>query len=262
VAGVAAPRGVQPSAWTVPCGRTAGEPIARLLCFPYAGAGASVFRSWRLPPAMRTDVWAVQAPGRENRRAESPNLSLDALVTACVQHLSPLLDRPFALFGHSLGALVAFEFARSLRRAGGPQPTHLFVSSFRAPHLPRSREPVSALRGERFLERMYDMIGPSRMVLRDPELMLAAAPLVRAECAMGEHYEFRPEPPLVVPVTSFTAIDDNEVDVDEAAAWRKHTDQRFDMRTFSGGHLYVRDRANLVIAEIGRAMTRTLLEPE
>ena len=112
-------------------------PAIRLFCFPYAGAGASIYRDWRLPSEAGVQVLAVQPPGRENRREVPPLRRIEPMLDACARELAPLADRPFAFFGHSMGALVAFELTRLLRRRGSPLPAHLFLSAHRAPDLPR-----------------------------------------------------------------------------------------------------------------------------
>src|SRR4051812_1322263 len=121
------------SAWLV-CRSRRPEARLRLICFPYAGVGASIYRRW--PAALPADieVWAVQNPGRENRIREKPSTSIDELVDAIRGELGSLLERPFALFGHSMGAVLATELARKLHVAG-IEPVHLIVSGRRPPHI-------------------------------------------------------------------------------------------------------------------------------
>src|ERR1700694_2711560 len=139
----------------------------RLFCFPYAGAGASIFRAW--PDGLPTDVEVcpVQFPGRGTRLMERPFTRLSPLVEALAQALVPLLDKPFAFFGHSLGALVGFELARQLRRQTGVQPVRLFVSADRAPQIPPRDRPIHALPKGEFLVELRRLNGIPRKVLED-----------------------------------------------------------------------------------------------
>src|SRR5262249_2529543 len=148
------------------------DPFAplRLFCFPYAGGSASTYSRWpdRLPRGI--DVRAVQLPGRWNRLRETPLVHFDAVLRALDEVLPPLLDPPFVFFGHSLGALPAFEIACRLRDRGLPQPLQLFVSGRRAPQIPDSDTPSPDLDDDKFIERLRELNGTSPEVLRQPEL--------------------------------------------------------------------------------------------
>jgi surfactin synthase thioesterase subunit len=195
-------------------------------------------------------VWAIEPPGRETRRGEPVASTLEQLIDAYHQHLMPLLDRPFAFFGHSLGALAAYELTRLLRRHGGPQPIRLFLSGYPAPHRPVHREPISGLPDDRFISRMLEIAGPSQSAIRDPELLLLLAPVTRADCRLCERYRHGSETRLAVPVTCFAAIDDCEVTVADIEAWRDHTSASCRLRTYQGGHLFVRDHRRRMLLDI------------
>jgi surfactin synthase thioesterase subunit len=246
-----------PTRWARPVSGQRPAPALRLFCFPYAGAGASAYQGWRLPDELAAEVWAIQPPGRENRRDEPVTDDLDRLVAVCGAHLTPLLDRPFAFFGHSLGALAAFELTRLLRRRGGPRPVHLFLSAHRAPDLPPSRPPVSRLPDGQFLARLWRMAAPSPSVVRDPELLLLLAPMMRADFRLCEGYAYTSDAPVDQPVTCFAAVDDPEVDEDEVAAWERHTTGGYRLSRYTGGHLFVRDHAPRLLAEIAADLVVT-----
>lgn len=244
-----------PTRWAQLVSRPAGAPdgaragpALRLFCFPYAGAGASIYAGWQLPDGLPAEVWAVQPPGRENRRAEPCITDVDSLVRAYARHLLPLLDRPFAFFGHSLGALAAFELTRLLRQQRAPLPVQLFLAAHRAPDLLPKRGPVSTLSDDQFVARMWEIAGPSRSVIRDPELLLLLAPTIRSDFAACERYRYVPDAPLEAPVTCFAAVDDCELDLPEVAAWERHTFGAFQLRRYRGGHLFVRDHAHQLLA--------------
>jgi medium-chain acyl-[acyl-carrier-protein] hydrolase len=226
------------------------SPRVRLICLPYAGGSASLFRSWRLPAELAAEVLAVQLPGRENRAGEPPVRRLEPVVRALAGELAPLLDRPFAFFGHSMGALLAFELARVLRQGGGPAPAHLYVSAHRAPDLPNRHPGISTLPDAEFVARMDELAGPSPSAVRSSELLLLLAPTTRADFELCEHYAYRPGEPLDTPVTCFTAVDDPQVDEAESAAWRRHTTGPFRLHRLTGGHLFVRDHAPAVLAHV------------
>lgn len=233
--------------WLRRCGGVE-EPALRLICLPYAGAGASVYQGWRLPAELSAEVWAVQPPGRESRYGEPPVRRVEPMVDAIAAALRPLLDRPFALFGHSMGALLAFELCRLLRRIGGPRPMRLLVSAHRAPHLPPWRPAVSPLGERAFRARLAEMAGPSQTVQTDAELLRVMAPTIRADFELCETFQYVAGEPLDTPITSFAAVDDPEVRVDEVVEWSRHTTAVSRLHRFTGGHLFLRDRAGDVLA--------------
>jgi surfactin synthase thioesterase subunit len=232
------------------CTGRLAAPAVRLICFPFAGSGISTFQGWRLPAELAGEVWTVRLPGRESRWREPLPSSLPALLDDLVQQVDVLLDRPFAFFGHSMGALVAFEMARLLIRRGGQLPVRLFLSAHRAPDRPPKREPMSVLTDEQLLARLLEMAGPSRSAVRDPELLMLAAPVVRADVGLCERYRYQVGTVMSTPVTCFAAVDDSEVDVPDVAAWQWHTRSPGRLVTFSGGHLFLRDRSAEILREI------------
>ncbi|MGI5239087.1 thioesterase II family protein [Dactylosporangium sp. CA-139066] len=225
-------------------------PALRLICFPYAGGGASMFNRWRLPDELDAEIWAVQPPGREARRGEEPLRRLEPAIVALALEIRPLLDRPFAFFGHSMGALLAFELCRYLRRSGAPEPVRLLVSAHRAPDLPPWRPPASRLPDREFLARLTEMAGPSRVAAVNAELLSALAPTIRADFELCETYAHVAEEPLSIPLTCFAAVDDPEVRVDEMTAWRRHSSAGCQIYPFVGGHLFIRDQAEDVLDRI------------
>jgi trans-AT polyketide synthase/acyltransferase/oxidoreductase domain-containing protein len=144
----------------------------RLFCFPYGGAGASVYEPWAQKIIPTTQLCPIQLPGRENRHAELPITQFDRLIGTLVEALTPLLDSPFAFYGHSLGALSAFETTRELRRRAMPGPTQLFISGCRAPHLAQI-PPMRSMSDRDFLTAIEQLFGDLPSPIRsDPEMML------------------------------------------------------------------------------------------
>jgi medium-chain acyl-[acyl-carrier-protein] hydrolase len=245
---------VSPTPWARRYFALAGAPELRLLCFGPAGGGASGYRDWWLPDDLAAEVWAVQLPGRENRRDEPPFRRIEPLVLELCAHLGHLMDLPFAFFGHSMGALLAFEVTRQLRRAGSPLPAHLFLSAHRAPGLPAKQEPVSMLPEREFLERLELMAGTSPSAIRDRELLVLLSPMLRADFELCETYAYHDEAPLPVPITCFAADDDYEVDPPDVEAWSRHTSMSCQTHLFQGGHLFLRDHHQEILGHIGDLM--------
>ena len=199
-----------------------------------------MFRSWADSESLADiEVCAVQLPGREARITESPMGDLRRLVHLLCEALEPYLDRPFAFFGHSIGALVSFESARELRRIRGIEPSHLFVSGGPAPHLPDS-ERISDLHDDEFLKRVCRFNGTPPEVLNHPELMQLMVPALRADFSLRDRYVYREEPPLSCPITAFGGMSDTHVDGLMLRAWRQHTRERFQLWLFQGDHFFVR----------------------
>ncbi|BFU90198.1 MAG: hypothetical protein NTAFB01_13850 [Nitrospira sp.] len=212
----------------------------RLICFPYAGGGASVFRSWADNEFLSDiEICTVQLPGRETRITEPPVSDLHRLVRMLCEALEPYLDRPFAFFGHSIGALVSFELARELRRVRGIEPSHLFVSGCPAPHLQDS-ERICDLPDDEFLERVCRFNGTPPEVLNHPELMQLMTPALRADFLLRDRYAHREELPLSCPITAFGGMSDTHVDGLMLRAWRRHTHERFQLWLFQGDHFFLR----------------------
>jgi len=232
------------------CRRRHPDPALRLFCLPWAGSGALGYASWNLPPELAVEVWSAQLPGREDRFEEQPLRRIAPMAAQLRAAAAPLLDRPFALFGHSMGALLAFELARELRRHGDPAPSRMFVSGCPAPGLPRRRPAASTLADPDLLRRLAEMAGPSVSALRDPEVLLWLAPTIRADLEACETHRPAEEPRLTVPLIPLAATDDSEVTVDEVAEWRRHSEHCDPVRVFEGGHLYLLDHREEVLARL------------
>jgi len=211
----------------------------RLLCIPYAGGGAAVFRMWGRALPQTIEVCSIQPPGRENRLTETPFMRIEPLVAELVHILRPMLDMPFALFGHSMGALIAFELARQLRREDLPAPVHLLVSGHRAPQLPPLHTPTFALPEPAFIGELRRLSGTPEAVLNEPELMALIIPLLRADFAVCETYTYADDEPLAIPISAFAGTDDAEVSPEHILPWQIQTRERFNFKLFPGDHFYL-----------------------
>lgn len=223
----------------------------RLFCFSYAGGGGSVFHAWgeRLP--REVDVLAAQLPGREARIAEAPVRRIEPLVGALHGAIMGHLDKPYAFFGHSMGALVAFELARQLRRGGDPEPAHLFLAAFRAPQLPNPNIRIWHLPDE-VLKTVLRNEGTPEKVLDNEELMRALLPTLRADLELCDTYEYRDEPPLAIPMTVFGGTHDVRVSRDDLEQWRAQAAGHIRISMLTGSHFFVHSAQDPLLSEICR----------
>jgi medium-chain acyl-[acyl-carrier-protein] hydrolase len=214
------------------------SPKLRLFCFPFAGGGASLFRSWsdRLPSAIT--VRPIQLPGREDRFGEPAFTCLQPLVDDVITSILTQAHLPFALFGHSMGSLIAFEVARRLRRLHARQPKCLFVSGRRAPQLPDSEPPLSGLPAADLVRELRRLNGTPAWVLECAELMEFILPTLRADFAVSETYLYRDEPPLDCPIHAFGGAGDPDAGHEDLVAWSRQTAGQFVLRIFPGDHFY------------------------
>ena len=231
-----------------------GRARLRLFCFPYAGGGSSIFRTWPKCLPETIAVCPVELPGRGARLREAPRTRLADLVGEMAEGLSPYLDRPFAFFGHSMGALLGFELARTLRRMGGPLPRHLFVSGHRAPQIPDPGPHVHALPEPAFVAELRRLGGTPPAVLEHEELMQLLLPILRADFALVETYAYAPESPLSCPITALGGREDPEAGPGDLAAWRDQTTGDFSLRMLPGDHFFVHTAQPLLLAALSHAL--------
>lgn len=225
---------------SIPRARLTDDALVRLVCLPYAGGGLAVFHRWRsvLPP--RVDLVPLCLPGHDGRLAESPRTDLSALVCELADDLQPALDRAYVLVGHSLGAWIAFELARELRRRNLPQPELLIVAAARPPHAELPQSPLHLLPDDKFIaaiEQRYDGIPPA--IAGNAELLQLLLPVLRADIQMVETYRYAVEPPLDVEILALGGTDDPAVSAAQLADWRRHTSRNCSVRQFPGGHFFL-----------------------
>lgn len=232
----------------------------RLFCFTPAGYGSSFYRDWWRGLPEHIEVCAVRLPGRENLRSLPPLTSFPLLLKQAEKSLAPYLDRPFALFGHSMGACLAFEAARRVRITHDAAPVALFVSGRRAPHIEREARSIHALPKDALLREIQQRYGGIPQALLDePELLDLTLPILRADLAALESYEYVRQPKLDCPVSCFTGTDDHEITSDELEAWYVHTTNRFELTAFPGGHFYVADPSReAVLCKIASVLGNTV----
>lgn len=241
-------------------GRTAPGPAARvrLFCFAHAGGGSAFFRPWRLALAPRIEVCPVILPGREARVHELPYRRIEQVLDPLCRALDPHLDRPYAFFGHSLGAILAYEVARRCSVGSGSGPLALVVSGRRAPRLPSRRPFLSALPDPEFLEAVGALGGTPPEVLGEPRLIQMVLPALRSDFELNEAYRPLPGPRLRCPVAAYLGADDPEVDRGELLGWHEETSGDFTLRVFSGGHFYLKGGRADVCTAVCQDLDRVL----
>lgn len=239
------------SRWIVPARATEGR--IRLFCVPYAGGGPSVFRTW--PDRMSSDIeiWSVHLPGRETRVNEPAIGDLPSLIRALSKAIEPYLDRSFALFGHSIGALIAFELARELRRGGSFLPDHLFVSACPAPQVVDT-DRISDLSEDAFIDRLQQFNGTPPEVMAHPELMALMVPTLRADFSLRDTYRHVSAPPLQCSISAFTGSDDVIVKAEALEGWSEQTDRQFRLWRLPGDHFFLRDAHNPLVSIVSRVL--------
>ena len=207
----------------------------RLFYFPHAGGGASAAQGIALT---KWAVVPVRLPGRESRLAEAPYERIAPLLTALAAAISPYLDRPFAFFGHSMGAVVAFELARELRRRALPMAAILIASAARAPQFRRGHVPPPAPSREGFLEELRRLQGIPAEALDDPALLRAILPALASDAALYQNYVYTEDAPLAIPIRAYGGADDPNIRREHLDGWGEQTTQSFAARVFAGGHFY------------------------
>ncbi len=230
----------------------------QLFCFPFAGGGASAFRKWGPVLAGQAELIAVQLPGRENRMGEQPLTDMAHVVALVVREMLPRLDRPYAMLGHSLGSLVAFEVLRELRRLQLPLPCAIVLSGRRAAHLPRYEKKWHLMDDAALIDELRGLDGTPEEVLANRELLELFLPLLRADFTLNETYSHVAETPFEVPALVMNGAADGAATYEQAAQWQHHFAQPIRHVQFDGGHFFIDSALSQVGAEVGRALQRAL----
>lgn len=231
----------------------APDAAVRLVCLPHAGGSASFFFPLAKALVPAVEVLAVQYPGRQDRRHEPPVDSIGELTDRILAVLRPFDDRPLALFGHSMGAIIGYELALRL-----PAPVHLFVSGRRAPSRYRDDDP-RGVSDERLVAELRKLGGSDAAMLADPELLAMILPAIRSDYRAVESYRHEPGRRLDCPVTAFTGDRDPRVSVGEARAWAEHTTGPAELHVLPGGHFFLVEQAAPMIATMTEKLAGTAL---
>jgi len=232
--------------------------ILRLFCFPYAGGAATAYRTWSKFLPGTVELCPVQLPGRGGQMSEKPFVQMAPLVEAAARELEPYFDKPFAFFGHSMGAVIGFELARHLRRESKPGPVHLFVSGRRPPQSPPEMAPTYNLPEPEFVEMLRQLGGTPTEVLEHQELMPLIIPLLRADFELIQTYSYTEGRPLDCSITAYGGLQDPEVSQEELKGWGQQTTGQFSMRMLPGDHFFLHSAQNLLLTLLARELLQVV----
>ena len=236
--------------WISPRTRIDGARI-RLFCLPHAGSGTAMYNTWKrfLPPFV--EVCPIQIPGREARLAEPSYTDCALLIAELTAALSAYMNAPYAIFGHSMGALLALDLARSLRSSGHPEPSYLFVSGRNATHVPMKHGSIHRLPDDEFLAALatrYGGLPPE--ILETPELLELYLPTLRADLTLLETHRYEALAPLDCPISALSGKDDPNVSGEGMQAWGEHTTGIFEVKWFEGEHFYLSGPSRQALLEL------------
>jgi len=230
------------------------KPLVRLLCFPHAGAGASSFNGWPKYLASDIDLVKAQLPGREDNAALPPLTRMEDLIPELLPQVETLLDAPLAIYGHSMGALVAFETVRALRRRGHGLPVALFVSGRRAPQKPLRRVMLHELPEDGLVAHLRKMGGTSSAILESAKWRQRYLPTMRADLQLSDIYRYREEAPLACPLYAFLGERDDEMHREDWEAWSEQAAGAFERRLLPGGHIFSANEQALLAGRISEIL--------
>lgn len=230
------------------------EGSRRLYCLPHAGGSASAFRSW-VGRIDGVSVCPLQPPGRETRQGETPYTLMAELASSVASFILDDAPGPYAVYGHSLGALVGFEVVQEIRRRGGVMPSRLIVSGCPAPQWVTPEDPtVDVLSDSQIVSLLRSLGGTPELFLSDPRVLRMILPPIRADLTVKNTYRYAPSPPLEIPITALAAGSDARASVESMLAWRDQTVRGFRTHHFSGGHFAVLEQEALTLSRLGAAM--------
>ena len=210
----------------------------RVFCFPYAGSGAAIYRAWMKDLPETIELCPVQLPGRETRALEPACSRIGPLVEALSEELRPFLDLPYVFFGYSMGALIAFELARALRKCAAPVPSHLFLAARRGPRI-LDPCPTGNLNNREFARQLAVIGGTPKEILQNPDLLELVLPTLRADFTLCENYAYLPDDPLDCPMTICGGKEDAKTNQQALDAWGEETRASCDVKWFEGDHFFI-----------------------
>jgi len=222
----------------------------RLFLFPYAGGGPAVFGKWLTELDTQIDSFIAHYPGRGSRHNEPLIKKIDTLVEELAKTIQPLLDKPFAFFGHSFGGLIAFELAKKI------QTQALFISGCEAPHLPNPHPPIHHLTDAEFIRSLQELDGIPLEAADNSELMGVLLPMLRADFEAFETYQSDSHQ-LNCPIIAYGGLNDPRVSHEQLEGWASHTNAGFRSQFFPGDHFFIHDNKSDIIASINSELIST-----
>lgn len=203
-------------------------------------------------------MWTIRLPGRETRLRDPLIYSMPSLIESVAEFLSPHLEQPYLIFGHSLGSLISFELSRLLRNLGKPLPLHLLLSGHRAPHRPPLNPPIHQESNQLFLARIKDMGGTPDKFFEMTDLVELMLPTLRADFTVWETYQYQDDVPLDMPLTVFGSDGDKDAAEADILAWEQHTTGKFEAHMFHGNHFYFQKDPEPLLSLINNSLQQYL----
>jgi medium-chain acyl-[acyl-carrier-protein] hydrolase len=250
---------VNSALWLKRFGGSGQAPAARLFCFHHAGGTAAMYRDWPrlLPPSV--EPLAVQLPGRADRLREKPYTAMAPLVETLVDVIEPLLDRPFACYGLSMGAKLCWALTHRLRDRAMPMPLALYLAGAAAPGWQEGRADWN-IPDEELVGYLREMGGTQPEVFSYPTLLASLLPTLRADLTLVDNFHFQPAEPLDVPIRAFAGTEDVEGGPERMRGWGQQTSRQFTLEAVPGGHFFDADADRRVVRVIAGDLQRELAE--
>lgn len=236
--------------WVFKFGNSMNQAKIRLICFPFAGGSASFFHSWQALMPDEVELVAIELPGRASRIREPLITDSNELLNQ-LEELDVLnVEKPFAFFGHSMGAHIAFELSRRLRQSDKPQPVHLYLSGRGAPHIKNEKKKIHALPEKEFIQQIASLNGMPQEVLSNPELMELVSPILRADCKLLETWAYKEDEKLNVPITAMMGAEDPSATHNKVERWADLSSKSFRLYQFPGDHFFINTAKQAVVDKI------------
>ncbi len=240
------------------CRKPNPQASIRLFCFPFGGGGASVFHNWADAMGNDIEVRALQLPGRETRFTEPREKDLNKLINDIEQAIEAYQDKPFAIFGYSFGALLAFEVSRKLARQGKKMPIHLFIAALQAPQVPDAHPPISALPNDDFIRKVEYFYEPQGEAWNNLELREFLLPVLKDDIALYESHVYREDALLPCPIDVFAGEHDLSIPLEATRHWSEQTSNTINHHVFPGGHFFIDNSINEITGLVSNALKQKL----
>lgn len=212
----------------------------RLICFHYAGGGASIFHQWGSQLPEYIEVVAVQLPGREDRFKDQPIADINTVTTMLQDELSCLLDKPYAVFGHSMGAILSYEWLRTVKKSNLPSPILYLPAGRQAPHIPNKSPPLYSLSDQEFIDGLLKKYpNTMRPALDNAEICQLSMPKLRADFTLAEGYQYKLGATLDCPILAIAGQQEYCIEDGDLLAWGNHTTNNISTSRLPGDHFFI-----------------------
>lgn len=234
----------------------------RLFCFHHSGGSASAYFQWVKHISSKIELIAAQFPGREDRFTEPLINRLEDIISSLCEEFDLYKDKPFFVFGHSLGALVGFEFINAIKMRYSMSPSYLIVSAARAPHLTDKRAPLSQLNDHLLLEKLKEYNGLNQDILFNTDLLSLFLPIIKSDFQLLENYHYHNSEPLFCDLLAFSGDDDQTVNQEDISAWSTYTKGNFQHLSFAGKHFFLKDHEKIILQTLNQIGENTSTSSE